>query len=475
MGLIDRFQALFTRHAPAVDPRTTLDEIPRPPGVNAIAEKLKSETDRRGRVQVCRRMYDEDTRADGILHKVARDALKGSVWVTVPDNPDMEKAGNALIERLGLDERLADWFRLTMRDGDTFLEVGIDEEGQIQEISRKPTLQMHRHANAFDKFDDPTRAYWWHSRPWVLDPPTDAVWFSDWQIVHARWAHDEGDTYGRPMFASATGPWKRITEGELDIAIRRKVRAGRRYLHVVEGASEGEIEAYRQRNRHILQDKFAAVADFFSNRRGAIQTIDGDTHVSDIGDVRHHISTFWLASPVPMALMGYAEDLNRDVLEEQTEEYHSALESLNKWVARQLLDPLLERQWLLDGHLPDAYAHTVQFGTKKAISAQTLDQIADALNKLRSGGLLSLETALWVLGQFLPGFDPAAELDRLVDEMNAAGLDVPPEIEQLGMMVRASKMTDLDALLADLVKSKDQDQDKGQAGNDAKSRKGADA
>lgn len=449
MSLIDRFQALFRRHEQETNPHTTLDDVPRPVAIDALSTSLRAETDRRGKVKLCRRMYEEDARAAGVLRKVSRDVLKGGVRVAVPDNDAMEESGNALIERLALGERLADWFRLTIRDGDSFLEVGIDDEGLIREVSRKPTLEMHRESNAFDLFDDPTRAFWWHTQSWAMQPPADAVWFSDWQIVHARWAHDEGNRYGTPMFAPATGPWKRITEGELDIAIRRKVRAGRRYLHIVEGASEGEIEAYRQRNSAILKDKFAAVADFFSNKRGAIQTIEGDTNIGDIRDVRHHIATWWLASPVPMALMGYAEDLNRDVLEEQTEEYHSALESLCGWVGKHLLNPLLERQWLLDGYPPDAYPHTLQWGTKKTISAKLLAQMATALNALRAGKLLSLETTLWVLAQFLPGFDPAAEIDRLEEEMAQAGMAVPDEITRLGQAVRADRLAALSGLLGD--------------------------
>lgn len=441
MGLIDRFQALFDKRAAERDPRTTLDDRPRPQGpVDNLAEKFRAATNRRDKVTLCRRMYGEDPRGKGILRKVARDVLKGGVRVSVPDNDAMEQSGNDLIARLELNERLADWFRLAMRDGDTFLEVGIDEDGLIREVSRKPTLEMHRNSNEFDRFDDPRRAFWWHGRPWAVDPPPDATWFSEWQIVHARWDHDEDERYGTPMFASATGPWKRINEGELDIAIRRKVRAGRRYLHVIEGASEDEIEAYRQRNRGILGDKFAAVADFFSNKKGTLETVEGDTNIGDIRDVRHHIATWWLDSPVPMALMGYAEDLNRDVLQEQTEEYHAALESLCGWVGKQLLQPLLERQWLLDGFWPDSYAHTFQWGTKKTISAATLNAIATALGNLKAAGLLSQETALWVLAQFLPGFDPDAELDRIAEELATAGLNVPAEVTQLGQAVRLSKM-----------------------------------
>lgn len=439
MKLIDRVQAIFDKRARDLDPHTTLNEaLPSPE--DDLADRFRAVTARREKVLLCRRMYDEDPRAKGILRKVARDAVKGGVRVSVPGNRAMERSGNALIERLQLDERLADWFRLTIRDGDSFLEVGVAADGQIREVSRKPTLQTHRNSNRFDRFDDPHRAYWWHSRAWTTDPPGDARWFSEWQVVHARWDHDEGERYGSPMFASATGPWKRITEGELDIAIRRKVRAGRRYIHVIEGATEQEIEAYRIRNKAILGDKFAAVADFFSNKRGTLETVEGDSNIGDIRDVRHHIATWWLDAPVPMALMGYAEDLNRDVLEEQADAYHGTLESLSSWAGRELVRPLLERQWLLDGHLPASHPYTLQWGTKRAVSARSVNEIADALGSLKAGGTLSRETAVQVLAQFLPGLDPKAELDRIIAELQLPGVSVPAEESRSGETALISRM-----------------------------------
>ena len=49
------------------------------------------------------------------------------------------------------------------------------------------------------------------------------------------------------------------------MAIRRKTRAGMRYVHNLKGASEGQIEAYRERNQQALTDPNAAIADFFAN------------------------------------------------------------------------------------------------------------------------------------------------------------------------------------------------------------------
>jgi len=386
-------------------------------------------------------MYDEDPRCSGILRKVSRDITKGGLRVSVPTNSEMEEEGQALIERLELDTTLPPWYRLTERDGDSFLEVGVSADNLIREISRKPTLEMHRASNEFDKFDDPEMAYWWDANAWMsLGPNEDSIWFSSWQIVHARANHDEGNRYGTPMFSTATGPWKRVREGELDIAIRRKVRAGMRYLHVLEGASDTQIEEYRQRNKSILQDSFAAVADFFTPHKGSITAVQGDASLGEIGDVRHHISTWWLSSPVPMGLMAYGEDLNRDILQEQTDEYHSALESLSSWMGAEIVVPLLQRQWLLSGIWYESYPYELEWGTKKTISARVLREVSIALQTLRAQNMLSLETSLRVLARFIPDFDPTAEIDRIEQEAAEMGVGLPDEIGRLNQPIRMPRV-----------------------------------
>jgi hypothetical protein len=139
----------------------------------------------------------------------------------------------------------------------------------------------------FDRFYDPAAAFYWTDRPTLSDvPPADATFFPEWQIIHARWDRDEGSRYGTPMFASARKAYKRMSQGELDIAIRRKTRSGQRYVHVLDGASAAEIEAYKVANKPALDDPYAAVADFFSNRPGGLQVVQGGRNLGPI-NARH--------------------------------------------------------------------------------------------------------------------------------------------------------------------------------------------
>lgn len=424
MALVDKIRSIF-RRTPQDGGPTTSDEMRRrtAPG-NAFLANFAVEQERKAVVLTCRRMYKTDSRARGVIKTVARDAVKGGCLVRVKNNPRAEEEAGALISRLKLASALDDWVRLTLRDGDSLVECGISGAQQITVATRKPTLQMRRNSNESDRFSDPERAYWYADDGWVMDyPPENALWFADWQIIHARWDHDEGNRYGSPLFESATGSWKRMTEGELDIAVRRKTRAGMKFLHVLDGASGPEVEAYKANNQDALDNPFAAVADFFSNRPGSISAIQGDANLNQIEDVMHHIRTWWVASPVPMSLLGYGQDLNRDVLEEQKAQYDRALEQVTQWVEDELVVPLLERQWLLAGILPEGLDYEIVWKAKSNLTAADLRDVSDAALRLMALGL-SQEAVFEIVGRFLPDIDlsalmSASEAERMAKEAGA--------------------------------------------------------
>jgi hypothetical protein len=365
-------------------------------------------------------MYKTDTRAKKMIKTLAGDIVSGGFRVKVTNDPAAQQAADDLLQRLHLSSAIEGWIRLTVRDGDSFLEIGVNDRMQIADVTRKPTLQMHRNSDDADRFPDPTQAYWWADSIWIgQEAPRDAVWFADWQIIHARWDHDEGDRYGTPMFASGTGAWKRVTEGEVDVAIRRKTRAGMKYLHVVEGADEGGLKKYKELNKAALDNPFAAVADFFTNKKGAIMAIQGDATLSEIGDVEHHIATWMMSGDVPMELLGYGENLNRDVLKEKKREYDETLQQLRTWAEGQIVRPLLETQWLLAGIWPERLEYEIKWQAKQVLTAQDLKDVADAALRLRTLGWPD-EVIASVLERFIPGVDLSFMLQQDRDEEEGA-------------------------------------------------------
>lgn len=414
MALLDRFQALFRPRQQTTDQPATM--VTPPPRVSTLTQLFAAERDRRAMVNDCRAMYEEDPRAKGVINTLSRDAVKGGFELRVEGQraEEAKAIADELLDRVGFWDRVDDWGRLGTRDGDLFLEIACNTQGDIVEVSRKPSLEIYRWTDEFDRFIDPMRAFFWTDLYWQsMEPPPNATFFAEWQMIHARYGQDEGSRYGKPLFASARTAYKRMKEGELDIAIRRKTRAGMKYVHSLEEANESDVEAYKVRNKAALNEPFAAVADFFSNKRTSIQSIQGDARLSEIDDVLHHIRTWWVASPVPMSLLGYGQDLNRDVLDEQKQQYDSVKESMSEWVSQQIVRPLIERQWLLKGIYPDGLDWSVEWASKQPFKAVDLGEAAKALTLLNATGLVTDETLIRLFSRFVPGFDADAELTAL--------------------------------------------------------------
>lgn len=417
-SLILRFQNLFRRREmPVAEPVTMVAPPPRP---LAETRLFQVEMDRRSVVTDCRGMYETDTRAQGVIDTLAADAVKDGFTLEVSGRRAAEAQAMAdeTLERVGFWDNIEDWVRETLNEGDSFLELAANQDGDIVGVSRKPTLELYRWSDEFDQFYDPARAFFWTEQWWNgSNPPGDAVYFAEWQMIHARGGQRSNRRYGRPVFASARKSFKRMSEGELDVAIRRKTRAGMKYVHSLEDASEGDILAYKERNQAVLNDPFAAVADFFSNKRASIQALQGDARLSEIEDVLHHIRTWWVASPVPMSLLGYGQDLNRDVLEAQGEQYDGRKEQYSVWVTSQFVKPLIERQWLLKGIWPGALTWSANWSNKKPMTPVNLKDAAAALAALRATGMFDDPMLLQLFGRFVPDFDVALAVKALEAKM----------------------------------------------------------
>ena len=412
MSLISRLASLFR---PAARPPTSADAPP-PPLPTRQMRLFSAESDRASVVKLARRMAKDDPRADAALNAVGRDVTRGGFTVQIPQQPNAQRARDVaqqLLDRLNLTQIVDDVVRETLRDGDGFYELAIDGDGLIQNVSRKPTLEIRRLSDLQDRFGDPERAFCWNDEVFMLLglPPRDAVFFAEYQIVHLRWAHDAGERYGAPLFTSGRQPWLYASEGERDIAIRRKTRAGMRYVHNLKGASEGQITAYQERNKQALTDPNVAIADFFANADStSIDAVQGDAHLSEIEDVKHHVTTAFFASITPLYLMGYGENLNRDVLQEMQDHYDDALDGVAAWLDDQFLIPLIERQWLLQGIWPASIRYTIQRPSRTPITALLLQNAGTAAQGLRTAGVPD-RIVYELLAQLIPGVD----VDRIME------------------------------------------------------------
>lgn len=388
------------------NPPATQETTERPPAQQSVFaeyEKLKADRDRMAIIKTCRTMYAQDPRVKKALKMYATDLVKAGFMVKTKDEK-AKKIATDLQNRIGLNKKLQDLVRLSGRDGDSFYELVVDEQLNIIEASRKPTPRMRRNTNSSDKFTDPNRAFYMVPDTYIgEDAPKDALYFAAWQIIHARWEHDDESRYGTPMWASATGPFKRVTEGETDMAVRRKVRAGMRLHHVIEG-NAADVEAYKEMNKAALATPTAAHLDLFSNKPGSITAVQGDAHLSEIGDLLHQVATMFAASDVPMELVAYGEGLNRDILSEKKDEYDESLDDGREWVTEEFLKPLIERQWLLQGILPANVEYKIIWRKAKSLTPADLRDLADAGSRFKVLGVKD-EIVQLLMASFLRDVD----------------------------------------------------------------------
>lgn len=417
MSLTDEITNLMQLSRKTSAPTTAGDVSRAPkrnPSYESLMDRYQAEQERIAWVKRARKEYDEDPRAGAIIDTLARDAVKNGFQVEVDD----VKAA-AIIEslrtRLKLDMRLDDWGRLTFRDGDSFLELGVTADGEIAIVTRKPTLGMHRNSDNSDRFVDPRMAYW-YGEPHQMSPDKQTLWFADWQIIHARWHHDEGNRYGRPLLHSGRKVKKKVDEGEMDAAIRRKTRAGMRLLHHVEGDTS-DVEAYKELNKAALDDPFSAHADFFSNKAGGITALQGDANLGNMEDILHHLDTWFLSSPIPKGILGYGRDLNRDVLDEQKEQYDESIVGVQTWFTTEILSPLFELQWLLAGILPENLNYKITWGNKAVVTPDSILKITQAANAMKVLGV-PIPVIASILARFLPNVTP----EMLADGMTAVSI-----------------------------------------------------
>jgi hypothetical protein len=201
------------------------------------------------------------------------------------------------------------------------------------------------------------------------------------------------------------------------------VRAGLRLYHFVEG-DETDIERYRENNQIALESPDAALIDLFGNTEKGPEVIKGDDQLDKIEDIKHHLETVQTASPVPLTLIGYGHELNRDILEQKLESYEEALPFVNEWLELQIIIPLLETEWLLKGLWPGAIEYEIVWaGEEKKQAAKEVKRVEAAKGKAEAA------KAIAEAGQKLLslGWQESAVAEIMADMLNELGLEIDPK------------------------------------------------
>jgi len=284
-------------------------------------------------------MVRRDTRLDRANYVFANAATRGGVTVSVDSgrNPKVQKAAQAVLENLvkecKINSHLAGWSRTALRDGDLFLNViaEMNSDGhtaRIVRIKALPAITMERQDDMTDSFPDIRRAFL------QIDPVTrqEIQGFPLWSVNHIRWKYEPGERYGRSQYFSGRESWHKLQMMEEDLVVRRRTRAVQRRVHVVGSkdapGSETEINKYKALNALDDPKNAKTTTDYFINGIGDVKNLEGDAHLDHIADVNYLLENVMIGTGVPLHILGFGRNVNRDIVDDQRKTYKEDVEGL---------------------------------------------------------------------------------------------------------------------------------------------------
>lgn len=340
--------------------------------------------ERRRLVQTIREMDQRDGRVKRIHAKLGRDCIKGGLVMQGNERHSSEtlkREWGAFMGRVQLDreEKLKSDARGFVIEGNLPLQLVFDDSMNVVSAIRMPSDTINPVVDMGGRFKDPGKAY---EQRDVMTNQVIGSWGA-WQMAMARLDPDSFDdlgSMGRPFLDGCVETWRKLRMTEEDLVIRRRVRAPLRHAHVLEGASEVDLETYRK-NHYNEQGQIGT--DFFMNKRGGVTAVQGDATLGDIGDVVHLLDTFFAGGPAPKALFGYTDGLARDILEDLRRDYFDEVDGLQDSMAS-AYEIGFRMHLLFKGIDPAAGEFTLRFSQRRT---ETPNQVADLALKYMALGL----------------------------------------------------------------------------------------
>lgn len=395
MSMLDDLRAMAARGMRAVRAgREALDNEPRPNTTergsrptleNQMARwmsQLWVDPDVRQAILDIREMDRKDGRVKMIHGRVARDTIRGGLVMTqATENRTLRREWDAYARRLQLGrvEKLKSDARGLVMEGNLPLQFVLDDALRVVAAVRMPSETLRAEVGRDGRFGDARKAY---SQVDLITGRVEAT-FALWQLHLTRLDPDNFDDLGcmgRPFLDAGREVWRKLAMTEEDLVIRRRMRAPLRLAHVLEGATQPELDIYQAA---VERDKGEITTDFYMNRKGGVHAVQGDAQLSDIGDVVHLMSTFFAGGPIPAGMLGYTDNMARDILQDLRETYFEQIDELQD-MQSYAYDAGFRLHLLLKGIVPDPEEYLVSFAQRRT---ETPNQTTDRMLKWQALGL----------------------------------------------------------------------------------------
>lgn len=351
---------------------------------DAMLREIKSamwvDHERRALVQTMRVMDKQDGRIKMVHARTASDIIRGGlVMQTQSELIATEWARFAARLQLNNWEKLKSDARGFLLEGNLALQLVLNDAREVTAGIRMPTETLVPMVGLDGRFKTAANAF--EQRDVMTGKPLAS--FAAWQMALGRLDPDNWDdlgSMGRPMLDGCAAVWRKLVMTEEDLVIRRRMRAPLRLSHILEGADEAALAQYREQTEG---SKGEITTDFYSNRKGGVQAIQGDATLGDIGDVAHLLTTLFAGTPVPKALLGYTDGSARDVLEDMKRHYYDSVDGYQDAIGG-VYAFAFRIHLLLKGVDPEPDEFYLRFATRRTESA---NQLADLALKWMALGL----------------------------------------------------------------------------------------
>ena len=372
--------------------------------IERLYRQMWVDTRLRAKIIDIREMDHKDPRVKKIHGRMARSAIKGGLTLKNTNNRRIRRAWEAYSRRCRLMNRqkLESDARGLAMEGNLPMQWVIDDNYRVVAGIRMPSETIVPITDEGGQFQDPRRAY----QQFNYSEGSPIAVFALWQLDLVRLDpanFDDRGSMGRPYLDASRGPWKKLVMTEEDLVIRRRVRAPLRIGHFLEGASPEELDAYRAQ---IEDDQQKITTDFFSNKKGSLQPVQGDANLDQIADVVHLLDTFFVGAPAPKGLFGYTDGLARDILADMKIDYYEEIDAMQNVLAG-IYQAGFELDLLLQGINPALDDILVVFRER---NTETKNQAADRALKYQA--MSASRQTIWETA----GLDPAEELARREEE-----------------------------------------------------------
>ena len=419
MGFLTGFMNLFSGKKPAtdaisqrVDPTVNVPVTERgtrstdEQRLRVMYQQMQPNFDLHHKIMEIRAMDQIDGMVKRIHHKTTHALTKGGLMLENPTkNARLARHWHDYNRALGLNNRnkLASDARGLMMEGNLAMQFVLDTaQSRVLRGVRMPAETIRVITDETGQIADPSRAYAQYD--WLTGK--DHCTFALWQMEIARFDplnFDDMGEPGRPFLDATRKVWRKLDMTFDDMVIRRRERAPMRTAHILEGADETQLAAYKAQ---VENEQREITTNYYLNRKGGVQALQGDENLDQIKDITLLIDAFFSGTPAPKGLFGFADGLPRDVLMDQKEEFFEELDILQdiqSWVYQYGFRLHL----LLQGLNPDAMEWRVKFAERMTATPNQRADLALKYQAINVSRHTTLTTA---------GLDPNAEEQLLARE-----------------------------------------------------------